>query len=137
MSGRYAELHHGIRVERLDLKAHGSARMRELVADADLFLASQRPAALARLGLDARGLLASTAGGRLSTEHRGRDRAAGAISGHDLTYLARAGLLGAELPRTLVADVVGAERAFSTPCCCSASRRGRTRTSGCTMPSTR
>jgi crotonobetainyl-CoA:carnitine CoA-transferase CaiB-like acyl-CoA transferase len=35
------------------------------------------------------------------------------VSGHDLTYLARAGLLGSEMPRTLVADVLGATRAFA------------------------
>lgn len=112
--GWYAELHDGIPVERLDLKAHGAARVRELVADADLFLASQRPAALARLGLDAPSLLAAPAGGRLRHLNIVGEIARPALSGHDLTYLARAGLIGADLPRTLVADVVGAERAFST-----------------------
>ena len=45
-------------MERLDLKTpEGRAAMRAHLQDADLFLASQRPTALARLGLDAETLL--------------------------------------------------------------------------------
>ena len=110
----YAELHRDVAVERLNLKGNGQLRVQKLLSDADLFVASQRPAALTRLGLDADALLGSTFGatrlrhlnivGELSDPNR---------AGHDLTYLARAGLLGTELPRTLVADVMGSERAFS------------------------
>src|SRR5262245_42684492 len=58
--GWYRELHEGVSVERIDLKSvEGAARMRTLLAAADLFLASQRPSALARLGLDADTLLAA------------------------------------------------------------------------------
>jgi alpha-methylacyl-CoA racemase len=34
-------------------------------------------------------------------------------AGHDLTYQAQAGLIGDAMPRTLAADVMGSERAFS------------------------
>jgi crotonobetainyl-CoA:carnitine CoA-transferase CaiB-like acyl-CoA transferase len=110
----YAELHRGVAVERLDLKAEGSSRMRRLLANADLLLASQRPAALARLGLDADALLRSSAAApRLRHLNIVGEVARPEVAGHDLTYLAQAGLLGSELPRTLVADVLGSERAFS------------------------
>lgn len=112
----YAELHREIAVERIDVKSDaGRTHMLELLADADLFLASQRPSALTRLGLDRATLLAPEA----STAHLRWLNIVGEIerpevAGHDLTYLARAGLLGREVPRTLVADVLGAERAFAT-----------------------
>ncbi len=112
----YAELHRDIAVERIDLKSDASrTRMYGLLAAADLFLASQRPSALARLGLDRGTLLAPAA----STVHLRclnivGERARPEVAGHDLTYLARAGLLGSEMPRTLIADVLGAEHAFAT-----------------------
>ena len=110
----YAELHRGVSVERLDLKGDGGARLHTLLADADLFVASQRPAALARLGLDADTLLGpSSRAPRLRHLNIVGELARPEVAGHDLTYLARAGLLGHELPRTLIADVLGAERAFS------------------------
>jgi crotonobetainyl-CoA:carnitine CoA-transferase CaiB-like acyl-CoA transferase len=112
----YEQLHSGVSVERLNLKSpDGAARIRNLLAECDLFVASQRPAALERLGLDA-----DTLTGDGSTYRRLRhlnivgELARPEIAGHDLTYLARAGLLGGELPRTLIADVIGSERAFST-----------------------
>jgi crotonobetainyl-CoA:carnitine CoA-transferase CaiB-like acyl-CoA transferase len=110
----YAELHEGIAVEQLDLKDEaGRKRMQELLQTADLLLTSQRPSALARLGLDRRGLEAAAA-----TQHVRHLAIVGEISrpevaGHDLTYLAQAALLGTEMPRTLVADVLGATRAFA------------------------
>jgi crotonobetainyl-CoA:carnitine CoA-transferase CaiB-like acyl-CoA transferase len=112
----YGELRDGIAVERIDLKsAAGGQRMRALLADADLFLASQRPSALARLGLDADTLLHPHS--RLN--HLRWLNIVGELDdpeapGHDLTYLARARLLGCEVPRTLFADMLGAERAFAT-----------------------
>ena len=49
----YDELHRGIEIERLDLKsADGIARLKTLLGTTDVFLASHRPSALARLGLD-------------------------------------------------------------------------------------
>ncbi|MGH9176122.1 MAG: CoA transferase [Vicinamibacterales bacterium] len=110
----YAELHRDVTVERVDLKRDGAARVRALLSDADLFVASQRPAALARLGLDADTLLGVTSGNaRLRHLNIVGELARPEVAGHDLTYLARAGLLGSELPRTLFADVLGSERAFS------------------------
>jgi alpha-methylacyl-CoA racemase len=112
----YEELHHEVVVQRLDLKSDpGRTRMHSVLMDSDLFLASQRPSALARLGLDAATLLQPHA----ATAHLRWLNIVGEIerpevAGHDLTYLARARLLGTEVPRTLVADVLGAERAFST-----------------------
>ena len=49
----YDELHQGVEVRRLDLKSvRGHAALHRLLGRADLFLASQRPAALARLGAE-------------------------------------------------------------------------------------
>jgi crotonobetainyl-CoA:carnitine CoA-transferase CaiB-like acyl-CoA transferase len=107
----YDELHAGIDVEQLDLKADsGRARALELVASADLLITSQRPSRLSRLGFDADALLARFPRLRVL-------RIVGSVrepeeAGHDLTYQAQAGFLGDEMPRTLVADVVGAERIF-------------------------
>jgi crotonobetainyl-CoA:carnitine CoA-transferase CaiB-like acyl-CoA transferase len=114
--GWYRVLHTGVTVERLDLKtAAGSHAIREHLASADLFLASQRPSALARLGLDADTLLHPHS----RVNHLRWLNIVGEVGdpevpGHDLTYLAKAGLLGREVPRTVFADVLGAERAFST-----------------------
>jgi alpha-methylacyl-CoA racemase len=112
----YAELHAGIAVERLDLKTDaGGGRVRALLTESDFFLASQRPAALARLGLDTAKLLApDSPTAHLRWLNIVGEVARPEIAGHDLTYLARARLLGAEVPRTLIADVLGAERAFAT-----------------------
>lgn len=114
--GWYRELHEGISVERLDLKGvAGAQRMRTLLADSDLFLASQRPNALARLGLDADTLLnPSSRLNHLRWLNIVGELDAPEIPGHDLTYLAKAGLLGAEVPKTVFADVLAAEHAFAT-----------------------
>lgn len=113
--GLYAQLADGVRVERLDLKSgDGGAAMRRHLQDADLFLASQRPSALGRLGLDADTLLADTSLPRLRWLNIVGEEERPEIPGHDLTYLAKAGLLGSDMPKTLVADVLGAERAFAT-----------------------
>ena len=114
-SGWYRDLHAGISIEQIDLKgADGAARIRVLLSEADLFLASQRPSALSRLGLDADTLLAPESPFRhLRWLNIVGDRAHPEVPGHDLTYLAKAGLLGHDMPRTLVADVLGAEHAFA------------------------
>ena len=104
----YAELHAQVDVERVDLKsAEGKQRCSALVADADVFLSSQRPSALARLGLD-HNALSHTRWVNIVGE-----RAAPEAPGHDLTYLARAALLRDTLPISLFADVMGSERAFA------------------------
>ena len=117
----YDDLHRGIAVETIDLKsAEGHARVLALLHVADVFVASHRPSALARLGLDARSLQASLP----SLRHVNivGDTANPEEAGHDLTYQARAGLLPDSsglktqraLPLTLIADMAGAERAHAT-----------------------
>lgn len=110
----YSELHRDVSIQRLDLKsAGGHERMREWLRHAQFLLSSQRPSALARLQLDARSLAADPSTAHLRVLNIVGDSAQPENAGHDLTYLARAGLLGHQLPRTLVADLIGAERAFA------------------------
>ena len=84
-----------------------------LLADADILLSAQRPAALARLNLAWPRLNADFP--RLSHiaivgyPHPNENEA-----GHDLTYLASEGLLSpTQMPLTLMADIAGAERAVT------------------------
>jgi crotonobetainyl-CoA:carnitine CoA-transferase CaiB-like acyl-CoA transferase len=110
----YERLHAGITVHRLDLKGPGRTALDQLLVDADLLVTAQRPSALARLGLGARSLaerfprlchVAIVGHAAPREEH----------PGHDLTYLAEAGLLAPPaLPPTLFADMAGAERAVTT-----------------------
>jgi alpha-methylacyl-CoA racemase len=110
----YRELHEGIPVEHVDLKSdEGQTRLSLALENADLFLTSQRPSALERLGL-------SFANIRRLWPHLSQLAIVGHASphenrpGHDLTYLAETGLLRAPLlPPTLMADLLGAERAVS------------------------
>lgn len=105
----YDELHRGVPIEPIDLKSvTGAMRMRELLADADIFLASHRPAALSRLRLDPPSLCEDCP--QLRHINIVGDTTTPEEAGHDLTYQARAGLLRQDLPLTLVADMVGAER---------------------------
>ena len=98
----------------LDLKdAAQRSRLEELLSSADLLLASFRPSALRRMGLD------------WETLHQKHPRCCfvGIIgypppeeerSGHDLTYLAGTGLLNPpEIPVSLFVDLAGAERAVN------------------------
>lgn len=112
----YRELHEGVRVETIDLKhPDGRQQLRQLLSDTHVFVTSQRPSALARLGLDAGTLLAPNCRlCHLRYLSIVGERAQPEIPGHDLTYLAKAGLLGRELPRTLMADVLTGEHAFAT-----------------------
>ena len=108
----YDQLHAGVRVKRLDLKSRdGMAALKAHLPDCDLFVASQRPDALARLGLDA----ASLARDYPALRHLNivGDTADPGHAGHDLTYQAQHGLLRGHMPLTLVADMVGAERAYA------------------------
>ena len=115
-AGWYHELHEGITVERINLKsASGGSQMRDLLAAADLFLASQRPSALGRLGLDGDSLLSpSSRLNHLRWLNIVGELEAPEVPGHDLTYLAKAGLLGREIPRSVFADVLAGEHAFAT-----------------------
>ena len=108
----YDELSAGQQVITLDLKlATDQAILDELLEPADLLLTSSRPRSLARLGLAWPGLHARFP--RLCQvaivgyPAPDQDRA-----GHDLTYAAAHGLIVPPgLPRTLVADLGGAQLA--------------------------
>jgi alpha-methylacyl-CoA racemase len=110
----YAVLSKGQSVLTLNLKAPaGRASLDNLLAEADLLLTSNRPAALARLELDWMRLhtaypqLCQVAilGHAVPDENR---------PGHDLNYQSEFGLLTPpHLPRVLIADLAGAERAVS------------------------
>ncbi len=102
------------KVLRLDLKtATGRDRMENLLNESDLFLTCFRPSALEKLGLGWTELsgrhpeLCQVAiVGYPSPDHE--------KAGHDLTYQAPLGLLSPpQFPRTLLADLAGAERAVS------------------------
>jgi crotonobetainyl-CoA:carnitine CoA-transferase CaiB-like acyl-CoA transferase len=93
--------------------SEGQDRIRVLLADADLLVTSTRPAALRRLGLDWSEIsrrypqLCQVA----IIGHRPPDEEK---PGHDLTYQAGLGLLDPpRLPRTVLADLAGAERAVA------------------------
>jgi alpha-methylacyl-CoA racemase len=110
----YEHLCQGQRVLRLDLKdPAGRQQLDALLAKADLLLASFRPSALKRLGLDWGSLQArhprlcfvGIVGHPAPDEER---------SGHDLTYQADFGLLRPpQMPPSLFVDLAGAERAVS------------------------
>ena len=108
----YDELHTGVETRVLDLKAQaGAEAIRDLLAHTDVFIASHRPSALARLGLDREEL-------RQRFPHLRHlnivgERANAEAPGHDLTYQAQEGLVTDRLPATLVADMTGAERAYA------------------------
>ena len=110
----YRRLHEGTDVRRMDLKsADGRVQMRGLLAAADLLLTAQRPAALARMGLDPDSLAPHV---RLChVAITGHAPPGEETPGHDLTYMAAHGLVRPpHLPPTLFADIAGAERAVST-----------------------
>ncbi|MEO8103623.1 MAG: CaiB/BaiF CoA-transferase family protein [Betaproteobacteria bacterium] len=108
--GYYDELHRGVEIHTLDLKTDaGRTALDQHLATADVFLTSQREAALARLQLDGNALSARfprLCQVAIAGSERGND------AGHDLTYIAAAGLATPpHLPATLIADLAGAERA--------------------------
>jgi crotonobetainyl-CoA:carnitine CoA-transferase CaiB-like acyl-CoA transferase len=110
----YESLCQGQTVLRLDLKSRdGRAQLDGLLAQADLLLASFRPSALQRLGLDWESLHArhprlcfvGIVGYIAPFQER---------TGHDLTYQCDVGLLRPpQMPPTLFIDLAGAERAVS------------------------
>ncbi len=110
----YSELNDHKEVVRLDLKTDpGQSEMRNLLGEADLLLTAFRPEALQRLKLGWSFLnsefprLCHVGMIGFPGEEMGR-------SGHDLTYQAAAGLVDPpRMPRSLIADVAGAERAVS------------------------
>src|SRR5437868_1986759 len=110
----YESLCRGQTVLRIDLKdTGGRAELDSMLAEADLLLASFRPSALQRLGLDWNGLHARHPRlcfvGIIGYPPPQEER-----TGHDLTYQSDFGLLRPpEMPPTLFVDLAGAERAVS------------------------
>ena len=104
----YATLHDGIKVVSIDLKTdQGQAALHKVLARTDLMLTSFRPSALTKLKLGWKALnkqypalsvVAIVGAPGVRAEE----------PGHDLTYLADAGLVpGLDLPATLFADMGG------------------------------
>ena len=105
----YGQMHAGIRALTIDLKSErGRARLARELAATDVLLTSFRPSALAKLGLSWTQL--GRAHPQLSlVEIVGAPAERAEEPGHDLTYLAEAGLItGTALPPTLLADMTGA-----------------------------
>jgi len=127
----YALLTCGQKILRLDLKeASGKKQLDSLLANAELLLASFRPSALRRLGLDWETLhsrhprlcFVGIIGHPAPDEER---------TGHDLTYQADFGLLRPpQMPPTLFIDMAGAERAVSMALALL-NRMARTGEAGC------
>ncbi len=105
----YATLHEGIKVVSMDLKSEkGQAALHKELARADVLLTSFRPSALHKLGLGWPGLRKRYPALSMVTIV-GAPGERAEEPGHDLTYLAEAGLVtGLELPATLFADMGGA-----------------------------
>ncbi len=114
-AGWYREMAAGQTLVRLDLKSDtGRAELDRLLGSADLLISASRPAAMERLGLDWSALhqkfprLCQVAiiGYPAPRENE---------AGHDLTYQASLGLLTPpHMPRTLLADMAGAEMTLSS-----------------------
>lgn len=108
----YEELKEGQRVVRINVKEQsGRDELWALLEEADIFLTSNRPSALAKLGLDWDSLHARAP--KLShvaiVGHPGK---LAELPGHDLTYQAGVGTLQPPaMPTVLLADLAGAERA--------------------------
>lgn len=110
----YGDVTRGQEIVRLNVKDPAdAAKLMDLLGKADLFLTSHRTQALDKLGLGWDALHARFP--RLCQvaivgELAPRDN----VPGHDLTYQAINGLLDPpHMPRALLADLGGAERAFS------------------------
>lgn len=108
----YTVLTQGIDVCTLDLKStHDRAALEPMLADADLLITATRPAALDRLGLDWPALHARFPQ-LCHVAIVGYPPPSEDVAGHDLTYQAKHGLVQPpDMPRALVADLAGAERA--------------------------
>lgn len=105
----YATMHEGVQVLTVDLKTdRGQARLHQELGRTDVLLTSFRPSALTKLGLGWKAL--RKAYPKLSmVAIVGAPGVRAEEPGHDLTYLADAGLVtGLDLPATLFADMGGA-----------------------------
>jgi alpha-methylacyl-CoA racemase len=108
----YDAMHAGQSTVSLDLKTPGGrANLAVLLAQSDLLVTALRPAALERLGLGW-SALHSQYPSLCHIAIVGYPAPRAEEPGHDLTYQARAGVLEPPLmPRSLIADLAGAERA--------------------------
>jgi len=105
----YQALHDGLPTRVIDLKQpRGQAALQRLLARSDVLLTSFRPSALRKLGLDDLTLRKRLPALSCITIV-GASGVAAEVPGHDLTYLAEAGLVpGLDLPPSLLADMGGA-----------------------------
>lgn len=112
--GWYRRLHQGMEILRLNLKEPpDQVRLHEQLTRTDLLLTAQRPAALQRLGLSWDELHARYPR-LMQVAIVGFPPPEEETPGHDLTYQARLGLVAPpQLPRTLLADLGGAQEAVS------------------------
>ena len=114
-AGWYQEMAAGQTLAKLDLKSEQDRlELDRLLDSADLLISATRPAAMARLGLDWAALhqkhprlcQVAIVGYPAPRENE---------AGHDLTYQASLGLLTPpHMPRTLLADMAGAEMTVSS-----------------------
>ena len=110
----YAEIMQGIALQVLDLKSPGGrAACEAILAGTDLLLTANRLSTLEALGLNWHALHARHPQlCQIAIVGYGPPR--DDKPGHDLNFVAAHGLLGSPtLPRTLAADILGAERAVS------------------------
>jgi crotonobetainyl-CoA:carnitine CoA-transferase CaiB-like acyl-CoA transferase len=114
VQGWYEALVEGVERRVLDLKSpEGALALRALLAEADVVITAHRPAALRRLGL-APEVLAGDFPRLCQVAITGLPAPRDDEAGHDLTYQAGLGLVEPpHLPRTLLADLAGAEQAVS------------------------
>ena len=105
----YATLHAGVKVIYANLKTdEGQIKLHRALAHTDILLTSFRPSALKKLGLGWRSLHAAYPALAMVCIV-GASGARAEEPGHDLTYLAEAGLVdGLHMPPTLYADMGGA-----------------------------
>lgn len=110
----YDALNAGAKVVRLDLKTtQGMTAFHDLLQEADLLITSQRPAALERLRLSW-DVLHGRYPRLCHVAIVGYPPPRAALAGHDLTYQAHMGLIDRDrMPRTLSADILGAEHVVS------------------------
>ena len=116
-SAMFAMLNRGKRSIALDLKsAEDLARLRPLLASADILVEQFRPGVMARIGLDFETLHTEFPGLiYCSITGFGQDGTKAQVAGHDLNYIAQTGLLSLSMgppehpvvPPALIADLAG------------------------------
>jgi crotonobetainyl-CoA:carnitine CoA-transferase CaiB-like acyl-CoA transferase len=133
----YAALHRGMRVETLDLKTSaGRDQLDALLAESDVLLTSSRLSALQRLGLGWDDLHARHPK-LVNVAIVGLPPPDDERAGHDLNYVGDLGLIEPpSMPRTLLADLAGSERAVSATLALLL-RREREGSAGCSIVSLR